>query len=50
MVRENITLKVKQQKEDVKIDVFNDEQIYQMLAYYRSLMDKLEIYFLIKYE
>ncbi|HWL25795.1 MAG TPA: tyrosine-type recombinase/integrase [Ureibacillus sp.] len=45
MVRDNIALKVKQQKEDVKIDVFTDEQIYQMLAYYRSLRRKEKSYF-----
>jgi len=37
IVKESITKKVKLQKTDVKIDVFTDEQIYQMLAYYRSL-------------
>ncbi|TWD92512.1 integrase/recombinase XerD [Neobacillus bataviensis] len=45
MVKENIALKVKQQKEDVKVDVFTDEQIYQMLAYYRSLRRKEKTYF-----
>jgi integrase/recombinase XerD len=45
VVKENIALKVKQQKEDVKIDVFTDEQIYQMLAYYRSLRRKEKTYF-----
>ncbi len=45
VVKENIALKVKQQKEDVKIDVFTDEQIYQMLAYYRSLRRKEQTYF-----
>ncbi|PYF02329.1 tyrosine-type recombinase/integrase [Ureibacillus chungkukjangi] len=45
IVTENIALKVKQQKEDVKIDVFTDEQIYQMLAYYRSLRRKEKNYF-----
>lgn len=45
IVTENIALKVKQQKEDVKIDVFTDEQIYQMLAYYRSLRRKEKTYF-----
>ena len=45
VVKESIALKVKQQKEDVKIDVFTDEQIYQMLAYYRSLRRKEQTYF-----
>ncbi|WP_255452131.1 tyrosine-type recombinase/integrase [Sporosarcina sp. ANT_H38] len=40
-----MALKVKLQKEDVKIDVFTDEQIYQMLAYYRSLRRKEKSYF-----
>lgn len=29
--------KIKRLKEDVRIDVFTDEQLYQMLAYYRRL-------------
>ena len=45
VVKENIALKVKQQKEDVKIDVLTDEQIYQMLAYYRSLRRREQTYF-----
>ncbi|WP_186673962.1 tyrosine-type recombinase/integrase, partial [Sporosarcina sp. BP05] len=45
IVNENMALKVKLQKEDVKIDVFTDEQIYQMLAYYRSLRRKEKSYF-----
>ncbi|MEK4487357.1 tyrosine-type recombinase/integrase [Psychrobacillus sp. FSL H8-0484] len=45
IVSENMALKVKLQKEDVKIDVFTDEQIYQMLAYYRSLRRKEKSYF-----
>lgn len=45
MVKENIAKKVKLQKEDIKIDVFSDEQIYQMLAYYRSLRRKEQTYF-----
>lgn len=45
IVSENIALKVKLQKEDIKIDVFTDEQIYQMLAYYRSLRRKEKSYF-----
>lgn len=45
MVTENIAYKIKLQKEDVKIDVFTDEQIYQMLAYYRSLKRKEHTYF-----
>ncbi|WP_301107109.1 tyrosine-type recombinase/integrase [Sporosarcina sp.] len=45
IVSENIARKVKLQTEDVKIDVFTDEQIYQMLAYYRSLRRKEKSYF-----
>jgi integrase/recombinase XerD len=32
MVKENVALKVKRQKVDVKINVFSDEQINQMLG------------------
>ncbi|WP_427137603.1 tyrosine-type recombinase/integrase [Psychrobacillus psychrodurans] len=45
IVSENMGRRVKLQKEDVKIDVFTDEQIYQMLAYYRSLRRKEKSYF-----
>lgn len=45
IVSENMAHKVKSQKEDVKIDVFTDEQIFQMLAYYRSLRRKEKSYF-----
>ncbi|MCH4826637.1 tyrosine-type recombinase/integrase [Planococcus halocryophilus] len=45
MVSENMASKVKLQKEDVKINVFTDEQIHQMLAYYRSLRRREKSYF-----
>lgn len=45
IVRESIAKKVKLQKADVKIDVFTDQQIYQMLAYYRSLRNRDKTYF-----
>lgn len=37
--------KVKRIKEDVRINVFNDEQVYQMLAYYRGLRRREKSYF-----
>lgn len=37
--------KIKRQKEDVKIDVFTDEQIQQMLAYYRRIKQREKSYF-----
>ncbi|MFC7372436.1 tyrosine-type recombinase/integrase [Fictibacillus iocasae] len=45
MVKENVALKVKRQKADVKINVFSDEQIHQMLGYYRSLRRREDSYF-----
>lgn len=45
IITENVALKVKRLKEDVKIDVFTDEQINQMLAYYRSLRRREKSYF-----
>lgn len=45
MVKENISKKVKLQKEDIKIDIFTDEKNYKMLAYYRSLRRKEQSYF-----
>jgi len=45
MITDNPALKVKRLKEDVKIDVFSDWQINQMLAYYRSLRRREKSYF-----
>lgn len=45
IVTENIAKKVKLQKADVKIDVFTDEHIRQMLAYYRGMRRKEKSYF-----
>ncbi|MGD7025136.1 tyrosine-type recombinase/integrase [Rossellomorea vietnamensis] len=45
MVKENVSSKVKSQKADVKINVFNDEQINQMLGYYRGLRRREKSYF-----
>lgn len=45
MVKENVAKKVKRQKEDVKINVFNDVQIQQMLGYYRGLKRREKSYF-----
>ncbi|WP_051404845.1 tyrosine-type recombinase/integrase [Bacillus cihuensis] len=45
MVKENVAIKVKRQKADVKINVFNDEQIQQMLGYYRGLRRREQSYF-----
>lgn len=45
IVKKNVALKVQRQKVDVKINVFNDEQINQMLGYYRSLRRREKSYF-----
>lgn len=45
IVKENAAKKIKRLKEDVKIDVFTDEQIQQMLSYYRGLRRKEKSYF-----
>lgn len=45
IVRDNIAKKVKMQKTDVKIEIFTDEHIRQMLAYYRGLRRKEKTYF-----
>ncbi|PFJ09335.1 hypothetical protein COD67_04715 [Bacillus cereus] len=45
IVRENVASKIKRQKVDVKINVFSDEQINQMLAYYRGLRRREKSYF-----
>lgn len=41
----NPSKKIKMQKTDIKIDVYTDNQIQQMLAYYRSLRRKEKTYF-----
>ncbi|KMY48348.1 tyrosine-type recombinase/integrase [Peribacillus loiseleuriae] len=45
MIKENPAKKVKRLKEDVKINVFTDEQIQQMLGYYRGLKRREKSYF-----
>lgn len=45
IVKENVAKKVKRQKEDVKINVFSDQQIQQMLGYYRGLRRREKSYF-----
>ena len=44
-IKSNPAKKIKRLKEDVKIDVFTDEQIAQMLAYYRRLKTRDKSYF-----
>lgn len=44
-IKSNPAKKIKRLKEDVKIDVFTDEQIQQMLAYYRRLKTRDKSYF-----
>lgn len=45
MVTENVASKVKRQREEVKINVFSDMQIQQMLSYYRGLRRREKSYF-----
>lgn len=45
IIKDNPARKVKRLKEDVQINVFTDEQIYQMLAYYRGLRRREKSYF-----
>ncbi|PAE06452.1 integrase [Terribacillus saccharophilus] len=45
MVTENVASKVKRQREEVKINVFSDMQIKQMLSYYRGLRRREKSYF-----
>ncbi|WP_311766276.1 tyrosine-type recombinase/integrase [Bacillus sp. S10C12M] len=45
VVKKNPALKVKRQKEDVKIDVFTDEQIKQKLNFYRRIRRREKQYF-----
>jgi len=44
VLKTNPAKKVKPQKEDVKIDVFSDEQIKQMLNYYRRIRQRDKSY------
>lgn len=43
-ITENIAKKIKTQKVDIKIDTFTDQQINQMLAFYRSQKKKHQSY------
>ena len=45
MVKENVGKKIRRLKEDVRISVFTDEQIHQMLGYYRGLRRREKSYF-----
>ncbi len=45
VVKNNPAHKVKRQKEDVKIDVFTDDQIKQMLNFYRRIRRREKQYF-----
>lgn len=45
VIKNNPAKRVKRQKEDVKIDVFNDEQIRQMLNFYRRIKQREKSYF-----
>ncbi|MFJ7859846.1 tyrosine-type recombinase/integrase [Peribacillus sp. NPDC097206] len=45
MIKENPAKRVKRLKEDVKINVFTDEQVQQMLGYYRGLKRREKSYF-----
>ena len=44
-IKDSPARKIKALKEDVKIDVFTDEQIGQMLAYYRRIKQKEKSYY-----
>jgi integrase/recombinase XerD len=44
VIKNNPAKKVKRQKEDVKIDVFSDEQIRQMLNFYRRIKQREKTY------
>lgn len=45
MVSHHPAKKIKRVKEDVKINVFTDEQVHQMLSYYRNLRRREQSYF-----
>ncbi|MFJ5750939.1 tyrosine-type recombinase/integrase [Peribacillus frigoritolerans] len=44
VIKNNPAKKVKKQKEDVKIDVFSDDQIRQMLNFYRRIKQREKSY------
>lgn len=44
VIKNNPAKKVKMQKDDVKIDVFSDEQIRQMLSFYRRIKQREKTY------
>jgi len=45
VIKKNPAKLVKRQKEDVRIDVFTDDQISQMLGYYRRIRQRDKTYF-----
>lgn len=45
VIKNNPAKRVKRQKEDIRIDVFNDEQIRQMLNFYRRIKQREKSYF-----
>lgn len=45
VIKNNPAKKVKKQKDDIKIDVFTDEQIRQMLNFYRRIRNREKSYF-----
>ncbi|WP_328174584.1 tyrosine-type recombinase/integrase [Peribacillus simplex] len=45
VIKNNPAKKIKMQKDDVKIDVFTDDQIRQMLNFYRRIKQKEKSYF-----
>lgn len=44
VIKKNPAQRVKMQKEDIKIDVFTDEQIRQMLSFYRRIKQREKSY------
>lgn len=45
VINNNPAKRVKRQKEDIKIDVFSDDQIRQMLNFYRRIKQREKSYF-----
>ena len=45
VIQKNPAKKIKMQKDDVKINLFSDEQIQQMLSYYRRIKRREKDYF-----
>lgn len=45
VIKDNPAKKIQRQKEDVKVEVFTDEQIYQMLSYYRRIKQREKSYY-----